>query len=420
MVVVLLMLESFVVKSVLFDKNDPVLIHYLLSGLLICAICGLTALRRSTWQRLRRLPGRKTLLITVVWLGVVTTSRPSALEWAAVLGFVLLVCGFYVSITSSLSTSSLSPRRVILYFFAIWVILSLITLVISPAMSYELPSLRFRGALISVANACNIFFFASIYFAWSFKYEIFLKRSVSGCLGVLSFIFLLMTLTRSSILLSILGLLILSSTDCFGRLRAFKVASILFVFAVFLIVVVMTIDQSTLDGLRLGGDLLSSRDHVWDEGLSRIRETFLWGSGLLTKQTKGGSADLDLTSSNYDPTFDAHALAITLIEQGGILFLVLVMALLILPLWKFLRVYGVCASLQHPEFLIMILIIPSMMFAGGDMISLGSLVNRLQWLFLGILSFDVSRHALEFNNLPLPDFNPNSSARLKPNPFLWV
>ena len=91
MVVVLLMLESFVVKSVLFDKNDPVLIHYLLSGLLICAICGLTALRRSTWQRLRRLPGRKTLLITVVWLGVVTTSRPSALEWAAVLGFVLLV-----------------------------------------------------------------------------------------------------------------------------------------------------------------------------------------------------------------------------------------------------------------------------------------------------------------------------------------
>jgi O-antigen ligase len=182
----------------------------------------------------------------------------------------------------------------------------------------------------------------------------------------------------------------------------------------------MTIDQSTLDGLRLGGDLLSSRDHVWDEGLSRMRETFLWGSGLLTKQTKGGSADLDFTSSNYDPTFDAHALAITLIEQGGILFLVLVMALLILPLWKFLRVYGVCASLQHPEFLIMILIIPSMMFAGGDMISLGSLVNRLQWLFLGILSFDVSRHALEFNNLPLPDFNPNSSARLKPNPFLWV
>lgn len=406
--VILLMLESFVVKSVVFDKNDPVLIHYLLSGLLIGVICGLAAQRRSTWQRLRRLPGRKTLLMTVVWLGVVTTSRPSALEWAAVLGFVLLVCGFYLSITSNLSTSGPSPRRVILYFFAIWVILSLITLVISPAMSYELPSLRFRGALISVANACNIFFFATIYFAWSFKYEVFFKRSASGCLGVLSFIFLLMTLTRSSILLAILGLLVLASTDSFGRIRAFKVASILFIFAIFLIVVVMTIDSSTLDGLRLGGDLLSSRDLVWDEGLSRIRETFLWGTGLLTKQTKGGSAELDFSSTNYDPTFDAHALGITLIEQGGILFLILVMALLILPLWKFLRVYGIRASLQNPEFIIMILIVPSMMFAGGDMISLGSLVNRLQWLFLGILSFDVSSQALEFQDIPLPGCKSNS------------
>lgn len=406
--VILLMLESFVVKSVIFDKNDPVLIHYLLSGLLIGAICGLAALRRSTWQRLRRLPGKKTLLMTVVWLGVVTTSRPSALEWAAVLGFVLLVCGFYLSITSNLSTFGPSPRRVILYFFAIWVILSLITLVISPAMSYELPSLRFRGALISVANACNIFFFATIYFAWSFKYEVLLNRGASGCLGVLSFIFLLMTLTRSSILLAILGLLVFASTDSLGRIRAFKIVSILLIFAVFLIVVVMTIDSSALDGLRLGGDLLSSRDLVWDEGLSRIRETFLWGTGLLTKQTKAGSAELEFSSSNYDPTFDAHALGITLIEQGGVLFLILVMALLILPLWKFLRVYGIRASLQNPEFLIMILIVPSMMFAGGDMISLGSLVNRLQWLFLGILSFDVSNQALKFQNVPLPGCKSNS------------
>ena len=56
----------------------------------------------------------------------------------------------------------------------------------------------------------------------------------------------------------------------------------------------------------------------------------------------------------------------------------------------------------------MILIVPSMMFAGGDMISLGSLVNRLQWLFLGILAFDVSSQALEFQNLPLPDRSRNA------------
>ena len=406
--IVLLILESFIVKSVIFDKNDPILIHYLLSGLLISAICGLAVLRRSTWQRLRRLPGLKTFLIIVVWLVLVTTARPSALEWAAVIGFVLLVCGFYLSTTSNLSSSGHSPRRVILYFFAIWVILSLITLVSSPAMSYELPSLRFRGALISVANACNIFFFASIYFAWSFKHEAFLNRNVSACLGVLSFIFLLMTLTRSSILMAIVGLVILASTDCLGRLRSFKVASILLVFAVFLIVVVMNIDPSTLDGRFGVDDLFSSRDINWEEGLSRIRGTFLFGSCLLTKQTKGGSAELEFSSSNYDPNFDAHALAITLIEQGGVLFLLFVMTLLLMPLWKFLRVYGIRSALQHPEFLIMTLIIPGMMFAGGDMISLGSLVNRLQWLFLGIVALDASSKDLKLINPPPPDLIPNS------------
>jgi O-antigen ligase len=390
-VVILLILESFIVKSVIFDKNDPVLIHYLLSGLLISSICGLTALRRSSWKSLRLLPGVNILLMTVVWLVLVTTSRPTALEWAAVLGFLLLVCGFYLSIPVGLhATSATTPRRIITYFLAAWVSLSLLTLVISPAMSYELPSLRFRGALISVANACNIFFFATIYFAWSYKYEFLLRRSVSGFLAALSFVFLLMTLTRSSVTLAILGLVVLGATDRNGSLRGFKIASILLVIGISLIVAVMSVSTTTLESIRLGGDLLSSRDLVWDDGLSRIRETFLLGSGLLTKQTKGGSADLELSSSNYDPAFDAHSLAITLIEQGGILMLVLVMALLLFPLWRFMRVFGLRASLQQPEFLIMTLVVPSMIFAGGDMISLGSLVNRLQWLFLGILALDVA------------------------------
>ena len=390
-VVILLILESFIVKSVIFDKNDPVLIHYLLSGLLISSICGLTALRRSSWQSLRLLPGVNILLITVVWLVFVTISRPSALEWAAVLGFLLLVCGFYLSIPVSLrATSATTPRRIITYFLAAWVFLSLLTLVISPAMSYELPSLRFRGALISVANACNIFFFATIYFTWSFKYKVLLRRSVSGLLAALSFAFLLMTLTRSSVTLAILGLVVLGATDRNGSLRGFKVAFILLIIGISLIVAVMFISTTTLDSIRLGGDLLSSRDLVWDDGLSRIRETFLLGSGLLTKQTKGGSADLEFSSSNYDPAFDAHSLVITLIEQGGVLMLLLVMALLLFPLWRFMRVFGLRASLQQPEFLIMTLVVPSMIFAGGDMISLGSLVNRLQWLFLGILALDVA------------------------------
>ena len=39
----------------------------------------------------------------------------------------------------------------------------------------------------------------------------------------------------------------------------------------------------------------------------------------------------------------------------------------------------------------MALIIPGMMVTGGDMVSLGNFINRLEWLFLGILSVDISR-----------------------------
>ena len=170
----------------------------------------------------------------------------------------------------------------------------------------------------------------------------------------------------------------------------------------------MFIGPNTLEAIRLDGDLLSTRNVVWEEGLSRVRESFFLGSGLLTKQTKGGSADVDFSSNNYDVTFDAHSLLITLTEQGGVLLLVLVTVSLLLPLWNFLRVYGVRASFQSPEFLIMSLMIPGMFFVGGDMISLGNLVNRLQWLFLGILAFDLSSQRSKLDSYPLSSFKSNS------------
>ena len=67
-----------------------------------------------------------------------------------------------------------------------------------------------------------------------------------------------------------------------------------------------------------------------------------------------------------------------------------------------MRVFGLRASLQQPEFLIMSLVVPSMLFAGGDMISLGSLVNRLQWLFLGILALDVANQRSLINKTYYP------------------
>jgi hypothetical protein len=388
-----LLIESFVVKSVIFDRNDPILAHYLASGVLIGALLAWSVRRRSVWEVLRRIPGRLVALAMFGWLVVITALRPSLLEWAALVGFVLLVLGFYFAVPVALWRVRGSLRQLILWLFACCVILSMTMLVVAPAASYELPSLRFRGALISVANACNVFFFASIYFAWAGKYSQGFKKRFFYVLTILSFCLLLLTFTRSSIAQATLGLLVLLSTDNAGRLaisRCFPVLIAVIACGAGAVKVIGV--DLLLESFRLVDDnLLASRDGVWHDGLARALDNFLIGTGLLTKQTKGGSAQLEFTSDNYDPSYDAHSLAITLVEQGGVGLLVATCMMLAVPLWMYQRTFGIRASLQRPEFLIMAITVPSMMFAGGDMISLGSLVNRLQWIFLGMLALEVAQ-----------------------------
>jgi O-antigen ligase len=393
LLVLALLIESFIVKSVVFDRNDPIVAHYLISGLLIGALLVWVAERRSSWETVRRMPGRRIALVMIAWLVIATAMRPSLLEWAALLGFALLLLGFYFVVPMALARASASPRTLVLWLLTVCVLSSVVMLVISPVASYEMPSLRFRGALISVANACNVFFFGCVYFAWAAKYSLGWHRRFFLVLTVVSVALLFLTFTRSSLAQAVVALLVLLSTDTKGRLALIRVVSTgLMAVTAGLGALRMLGTENFIDNFRLADDgLFASRDMVWEEGLARALDNFILGVGLLAKQTKGGSAQLEFSPENYDPVYDAHSLAISLVEQGGFILLISMCLMLTVPLWSYLRTFGFRTALQRPEFLIMAVTVPSMMFAGGDMISLGSLVNRLEWFFLGVLAFEVAR-----------------------------
>jgi O-antigen ligase len=393
LIVLALFVESVIAKSVVFDRNDPIVVHYLASGLLIGALLVWMAKRRSFWETMRRMPGRWIALVMIAWLVIATALRPSLFEWAALLGFALLLLGFYFVVPMALERTNASPRRIMLWLLAICVLASLAILVVSPVVSYELPSLRFRGALISVANACNVFFFGCVYFAWAAKYSVGWRRRFFLVLTLVSLALLFLTFTRSSLAQAIVALLVLFSTDTRGRLALVRtVFTALVAVAAGLGALRVLGADNFIDNFRIADDgLFASRDIGWEEGLVRALDNFILGVGLLAKQTKGGSAQVEFSPENYDPVYDAHSLAISLVEQGGFVLLISMCLMLTVPLWRYLRAFGLRTALQRPEFLIMALTVPSMMFAGGDMISLGSLVNRLEWFFLGVLAFEVAR-----------------------------
>lgn len=393
LLVLALFVESVIAKSVVFDRNDPIVVHYLASGLLIGALLVWMAKRRSFWETMRRMPGRRIALVMIAWLVIATALRPSLFEWAALLGFALLLLGFYFVAPMALERADASPRSLMLWLLVVCVLSSLAMLVVSPVASYEIPSLRFRGALISVANACNVFFFGCVYFAWAAKYSVGWRRRFFFVLTLVTIALLFLTFTRSSLAQAIVALLVLFSTDTRGRLALVRtVFTALVAVAAGLGALRVLGADNFIDNFRIADDgLFASRDIGWEEGLVRALDNFILGVGLLAKQTKGGSAQVEFSPENYDPVYDAHSLAISLVEQGGFVLLISMCLMLTVPLWRYLRAFGLRTALQRPEFLIMALTVPSMMFAGGDMISLGSLVNRLEWFFLGVLAFEVAR-----------------------------
>lgn len=393
LLVLALFAESVIAKSVVFDRNDPIVAHYLASGLLIGALLVWMAKRRSFWESMRRMPGRRIALVMIAWLVIATALRPSLFEWAALLGFALLLLGFYFVVPMALERTNASPRSLMLWLLAVCVLSSLAMLVVSPVASYEIPSLRFRGALISVANACNVFFFGCVYFAWAAKYSVGWRRRFFFVLTLVTLALLFLTFTRSSLAQAIVALLVLFSTNTRGRFALVRtVFTALVAVAAGLGALRVLGADNFIDNFRIADDgLFASRDIGWEEGLVRALDNFILGVGLLAKQTKGGSAQVEFSPENYDPVYDAHSLAISLVEQGGFVLLISMCLMLTVPLWRYLRAFGLRTALQRPEFLIMALTVPSMMFAGGDMISLGSLVNRLEWFFLGVLAFEVAR-----------------------------
>jgi O-Antigen ligase len=385
---VLLLLESLAVKSVVFDKNDPIVAHYLFSGVVSLIILIYLACRTKLRKVASSIAGGIPLLMAAAWLVLSTLGRISLYELSAIVGFGLLVLCFYVAIPAICVQKNVSLRRILIFGFGAVVIGSIAMLVVRPELAQEEPSMRFRGMLISVAVACNVFFFSSVYMVWAFKFSHGRGRWKYAILALASFVLLLFTLTKSSILEATLAALFLLVTDRLGRVIWRRVGVAVIVVLSLPAIALPFMDlELTLVSLRIiDGNLSASRDSNWQDGVDRAMKNPVFGSGLLTKQTQGGSAGVELSSEAYDSSYDAHSLMISLSEQGGAPFMILVLLLMLLPMFSFLKVHGLRFSMQSPEFLISLILFPSMMFSGGDMVSLGSLVNRLQWLFLGVLA----------------------------------
>jgi O-antigen ligase len=173
--------------------------------------------------------------------------------------------------------------------------------------------------------------------------------------------------------------------------------------------------QSTATDFRLAeGSLEDSRAGNWEFGVERILNAPLFGEGLLTKQTQGGSRSLDIaTGDNYDPTYDPHSLILSFGVQAGIPFAIGMLALIFGTLVQYLMAFGLRRALSSPEFVICLVHTLVMIPGGGDLTSFGNVMDRIYWIFLGFLavsSRDKSKMPgnLSHNNLARqPTYNPH-------------
>lgn len=143
-----------------------------------------------------------------------------------------------------------------------------------------------------------------------------------------------------------------------------------------------------LESFRLGdSQLTDSRTGNWEFGIERIIRAPLFGEGLLTKQTQGGTRGVDFAGeTSYDPLYDPHSLILSFGVQAGIPFMIAMTALIVLILARFVSTFGVQRSLESPEFVIASVHFAVMIFAGGDLTTLGNIIDKIFWILLGTVA----------------------------------
>jgi O-antigen ligase len=217
---------------------------------------------------------------------------------------------------------------------------------------------------------------------------------VYGLTSMVSLVFLYLTKTRSSLaecLACLMLMMIFSPMRRGAKMVSMGVAGLLLMFVALSGLAASTgivpLDDE-LESFRLGDEQLTdARSSNWEFGIERIIQAPLFGEGLLTKQTQGGTRGVDFAGeTSYDPRYDPHSLILSFGVQGGIPFMIAMTALIVLILSRFVAMFGIQRSLESPEFVIASVHFAVMIFAGGDLTTLGNVIDKIFWILLGTVA----------------------------------
>lgn len=395
--VTVLICASFVLglsfKTVIFVDREPVLINYTTHAFLI-SIMAIIAFQYSRF--LIDLSFSLFILIAATMFATISAVNSGlSLNIVAVGTFTVVWFGSFFIMPLMCFWVGVEPWRVICYVTCAIVPLSVILMVISPELTIDPLSGRFRGAMVSVAYGGLVFSLACLLSARAAMVASALGYKLAfGALSVTALYLLYLTLTRSSLAETVACVGLLAVFGPLNRQSKMVIFALMAILAVGLVLSgvavssgIVSIDDQ-LESFRLADrQLVNARDLNWEFGLERIAASRWFGEGLLTKQTQGGTSTLDFSAAtNYDQSYDPHSLAISLGVQGGIPFMIAILFVNIWVIMSFIRVFGLKNAFQSPEFVFVSIHFAAMNVAGGDLTTMGNIVERIYWVLLGTLA----------------------------------
>jgi len=379
-------------KSFVFVEDEPVVVNYLFNGIFIGAmLAGLLAVRGFVPI------GRPVFLLltfAAAWAMISSAVSGIAMNYVATLAMIIMLAGcFYATPTICLWIGQ-EPWRLLNKLILIALAVSVIFLATPYGFGVDPLSGRFSGFFISVAVACNFFFFGVVLnLASALRARTQLEVNLYIVAIVASLIVLYLTRTRSSLIEAMFCFLVLATFSPMRRgmkMLVLTLAGWVFVLGIVSGTAVSTglvsVDEQ-LEEFRLSdSSLTDARNLNWEFGLQRIAERPIFGEGLLTKQTDGGTRDIKLgEGGSYNQVYDPHSLPLSLAVECGVPFMIAMMGVITLILIRFVNRFGLIRALQSPDFVLVATHFAVMMLAGGDLTTLGNMVDKVFWVLVGSL-----------------------------------
>jgi hypothetical protein len=400
-----LIAEGMIVKSAIFLDNDPTLPHYIISaalGSLIFIICIINKYAKYmiNWQSI-------VFLSCLIWSFLSSFQTGYTPNLIAVATFGCMFLFFFISIPVMIQSVEKNVIRVIYPPFFLMALISIFLYMTELWSTIDPSSNRFLGSYISVANASIGFsFFTAFSFAMIFSYQDHRKKIFFGLMTILGIYLCFLTKTRSIALETIFFIAVIyygnriSNPLKKGAWLAPVIAT-LGILSAFMIVIAGNFDWSaTAADYRVAeGSLQDSRTGNWAFGIERTLNAPLFGEGMLTKQTQGGTRSLDLAGGdNYDSSYDPHSLVLSFSVQAGIPFAIGMIILIFGTIIQYAAIFGIKKSLSNATFVICSIHTLVMIPTGGDLTSFGNYSDRIYWILLGVIALKSNLQLLNSNN----------------------